>query len=90
MVIVMYYEVVNIQDLNIVDSFKELAKTDSDAALAYLAQWDYGESNPDEVFTRHQLFARLRFADYIENAQYLALWQIGIDAVSLYRKVMPS
>lgn len=86
----MYYEVITIQDLDMVYSFRELAKTDSNAALTYLVQWDYGESNPENVFTRHQLFAGLRFVDYIENAQYLALWQIGIDSVSLYRKVTPS
>lgn len=83
---IIYYEVIDFTDLDVVDHFMELAEKDSVAALAYLGQWDYGDNMSDLPLTRQQIFEGLSFTKYVEDGEYLALWQIGINGITLYRK----
>ena len=91
MVIVMnmykYVEVVHFNDPEVIDYFMELQKEDIDAAFLYLSQWDYGENDIGKISTRDQVFDGLLYVKYLENDKYLALWQIGIEGITLYRKV---
>ena len=91
MVIVMnmykYVEVVHFKDSEVIDYFMELQKEDIDAALLYLSQWDYGENDIEKFLIRQQIFDGLLYVKYLENNIYLALWQIGIEGITLYRKV---
>lgn len=91
MVIVMniykYVEVVHFNDPEVIDYFMELQKEDIDAAFLYLSQWDYGENDTEKILIRQEVFDGLLYVKYLENDKYLALWQIGIEGITLYRKV---
>ena len=82
-----YRELTYFTDLDVIGCFMELEKKDPFAALAYLAQWDYGEDIGEELLTRRQIFEGLAFTKYAEDSGYLALWQIGIEGITLYRKM---
>ena len=82
-----YVEVVHFKDSEVIDYFMELQKEDIDAALLYLSQWDYGENDIEKFLIRQQIFDGLLYVKYLENNIYLALWQIGIEGITLYRKV---
>ena len=94
-----YLEVINFTDPEVINYFMELQKEDIDAALLYLSQWDYGENDIEKFLIRQQIFDGLLYVKYLENNGslitildvlkniYLALWQIGIEGITLYRKV---
>ncbi len=83
---VIYREVENFTDFVVIDYFMYLEREDPFAALTYLSQWDYGESLSEESFNRQDIFEGLSFTKYAEDENYLALWQIGVDGITLYRK----
>ena len=78
-----YLEVVNFNDPEVIDYFME----DIDAALLYLSQWDYGENDTQKILIRQEVFDGLLYVKCLENNKYLALRQIGIEGITLYRKV---
>ncbi len=78
---------VNFTDPVVINYFMELQKEDINAALLYLSQWDYGEDNIETILIRQQVFGGLSYVKYLENNTYLALWKIGIEGITLYRKV---
>lgn len=82
-----YIQSVNFTDPEVINYFMKIQKEDIDAALLYLSQWDYGENDIGKISTRDQVFDGLLYVKYLENNQYLALWQIGIEGITLYRKV---
>lgn len=82
-----YLEVINFTDPEVINYFMELQKEDIDAALLYLSQWDYGEIDIEKILVRQQIFDGSLYVKYLENNIYLALWQIGIEGITLYRKV---
>lgn len=82
-----YLEMINFTDPEVINYFMELQKEDIDAALLYLSQWDYGEIDIEKILVRQQIFDGLLYVKYLENNIYLALWQIGIEGITLYRKV---
>ena len=82
-----YIQSVNFTDPEVINYFMKIQKEDIDAALLYLSQWDYGENAIEKISTRDQVFDGLLYVKYLENNQYLALWQIGIEGITLYRKV---
>ena len=82
-----YVEVVNFNDQEVIDYFMQLQKEDIDAAFLYLSQWDYGENDIEKILIRQEVFDGLLYVKYLENDKYLALWQIGIEGITLYRKV---
>lgn len=81
-----YIEVIDFSDPEAIVCFQELLKEDLDVAIKYLSQWDYGEQS-SELLTRSQVFNGLSFTKYVEDESYLALWQIGIGYITLYRKI---
>lgn len=84
---VSYRELADFTDLDVIGCFMKLEKEDPFAALSYLAQWDYGEDIGEELMTRRQIFEGLAFSKYAEDSGYLALWQIGVEGITLYRKM---
>lgn len=82
-----YIEVIDLSDPEVVVCFQELLKEDPDVAIKYLSQWDYGEQSSENILTRSQIFDGLSFTKYVEDESYLALWQIGIGGIILYRKI---
>lgn len=83
---VVYREVENFTDFVVIDYFMYLEREDPSTALTYLSQWDYGESLSEESLERQDIFEGLSFTRYAEDENYLALWQIGVDGITLYRK----
>ena len=83
---VSYRELADFTDLDVIGCFMKLEKEDPFAALSYLAQWDYGEDIGEELMMRRQIFEGLAFTKYAEDSGYLALWQIGVEGITLYRK----
>lgn len=79
-----WVEVINLNDLEVFETFVDKAKTDHDEALAYLSQWDQGEDN-GEPEPYNGITGKLSCVHTIMNTQYMALWQAGIEAVTLYR-----
>lgn len=81
-----YQEVIHIDDAEVVAQFMDKYQQNQEEALEYLSQWDYGETS-DELLTYSQIMNGLMYANYVANDMYLALWQTGIDGISLYRVV---
>lgn len=81
-----YQEVIHIDDAEVAALFMEKHGQNPEEALAYLSQWDYGEES-DKRLTYSQIMDGLLFVNYAVNDLYLALWQTGIDSISLYRVV---
>jgi len=69
--------VIHIDDAKVVALFMDKYKQNQEEALAYLSQWDYGESNG--LLTYAQIMEGLTHVNYAANDMYLALWQTGID-----------
>ena len=67
-----YIEVIDLSDPEVVVCFQELLKEDTDVAIKYLSQWDYGEQSSESILTRSQIFDGLSFAKYVEDESYLA------------------
>ena len=81
-----YQEVIHIDDAEVVAQFMDRFRQDEEDALAYLSQWDYGETS-DKQLTYSQIMDGLMYVNYAANDMYLALWQTGIDGIHLYRVV---
>lgn len=82
----LYQEVIYLQDTEVVEIFMEKYRRDDEEALEFLAQWDYG-CDSGEIQTFSQIMDSLAFVNYIAIDEYMALWQTGVDGVSLYRRV---
>lgn len=76
----------NIDDAEVVAQFMDKFRRDQEEALAYLSQWDYGETSV-ELLTYSQIMDGSMYVNYAANDMYLALWQTGIDSIHLYRVV---
>lgn len=81
-----YQEVAHIDDAEVVALFMEKCKQDQQEALSYLSQWDYGEEGGEQL-VYSQIMEGLMFVNHIVNDMYLAVWQTGIEGISLYRAV---
>ena len=82
-----YIQSVNFTDPEVITYFMKIQKEDIDAALLYLSQWDYGENDTQKILIRQEVFDGLLYVKCLESNKYLALWQIGIEGITLYRKV---
>lgn len=81
-----YQEVVHIDDAEVVALFMEKCKQDQEEALSYLSQWDYGEEVGEQL-AYSQIMEGLTFVNHIASDMYLAVWQTGVEGISLYRAV---
>lgn len=81
-----YQEVVHIDDAEVVVLFMEKYRQDQAEALSYLSQWDYGEGGGERL-AYSQIMEGLMYVNYIAGDMYLAVWQTGINGISLYRAV---
>lgn len=80
-----YQEVVHIDDAEVVALFVEKCKQNQEEALSCLSQWDYGEGGEQLAYS--QIMEGLMFVNHIAGDMYLAVWQTGIEGISLYRAV---
>lgn len=82
----LYVEVAYFEESETMDRFYELERQDPGSAVAFLSQWDYGESdgNPE---TLSQITDGLLFLNRAEWGDYMALWQTGLTGTTLYRRV---
>lgn len=80
-----YQEVVHIDDAEVVALFMEKCKLNQEEALSYLSQWDCGEGGEQLAYS--QIMEGLMFVNHIAVDMYLAVWQTGIEGISLYRAV---
>lgn len=81
----LYTEVAHFEESETVDRFHELEEQDSDSAVHFLSQWDYGENDGDPE-TLSQITDGLLFMNRAECGDYMALWQTGVTGVTLYRR----
>lgn len=79
-----YQEVIHINDEEVVTQFMGKQMQNPEDALAYLSQWDHGDGDGEKL-TYSQIMEGLTHVNYVSNDIYLALWQTGIDGISLYR-----
>lgn len=82
----LYVEVAHFEESGTVDRFNELERQDPDSAVSFLSQWDYGENDGDPE-TLSQMIDGLFFVNIVEWEDYMAIWQLGVTGVTLYRRV---
>lgn len=81
-----YVEAVHLEDSETVECFLEMAGQDEERAVSFLAQWDFGE-NDGEPQGREEIAEGLLFVNRAEYGEYMAIWQTGVQGVTLYRRI---
>lgn len=81
-----YVEVVHLEDSETVELFLEMVGQDEGSAVSFLAQWDFGENDGDPQ-GREEIAEGLLFVNRAEHGEYMAVWQTGVQGVTLYRRM---